>query len=511
MKTILLIFLVCMAALSAVFCFAQVTRGETIYYVDFLNGSDSNNGRSPVSAFKHCPGDGDASIKAKSTKLSAGDTIIFKGGVVYRGIVDIKQSGTSEARMIVYDGNSRGDYGKGRAIIDGDLIRPQGFISRIKKIKFVKINNFEIRNMKADNVPSVDIAGVLFTSGMERVIIENCYIHHVGTWTNEGKTPIGGNGIRIVEPTQCKVCGCEITKTGGSGIHLMGGVNCIIEDNKIHHYINWGIDIASWGRSSMGNIVRRNVVHDLYQFDAGFWKGDPAKGPHQNFIFIRGGGKGKRSHNNIIDGNLFYNNYDFNDAGGTSMVFLSASDRNLIRNNVFINPHSYFAISVSWGSEDNEIYNNVIWNPRTSGIRINRYKFDGAITIQNNVIVSPNPINWDSEEEERNWKINHNYYLAFPKTQFARVKPYRVFSFRDWQETFGNDKEGKMAKSLQEFKFTRTEGYPTECDKMDFRINPGSILIDKAIKPSGVSHDFSGVRRPQGKGWDVGAHELVVE
>ncbi len=89
-----------------------------IYYIDFDGGADSNNGLAPAAAFKHSPGDPEAKEKAAEVKLRPGDTVLFKGGVVYRGNITAQYSG-SEANPIVYNGNSKANFGTGRAIVDG--------------------------------------------------------------------------------------------------------------------------------------------------------------------------------------------------------------------------------------------------------------------------------------------------------------------------------------------------------------------------------------------------------
>jgi small subunit ribosomal protein S15 len=91
------------------------------FYVDFDGRSDEDDGLSPQAAMKHCPGDPAASGKAKETVLQPGDTVLFKGDVVYRGNIVVNASG-EEGRPITFDGNS-GRFGRGRAFIDGsDLI-----------------------------------------------------------------------------------------------------------------------------------------------------------------------------------------------------------------------------------------------------------------------------------------------------------------------------------------------------------------------------------------------------
>jgi hypothetical protein len=92
--------------------------GAATYYVDYDSGADTNNGLSPGAAFRHCPGDPQASGAAASAELQAGDSVAFKGGAIYRGSFRVAQSG-EEGRPIVYDGNTGGGFGEGMAVLDG--------------------------------------------------------------------------------------------------------------------------------------------------------------------------------------------------------------------------------------------------------------------------------------------------------------------------------------------------------------------------------------------------------
>ena len=93
------------------------SKGRT-FFVDFQAGSDRANGRSARSAFKHSPGDPAAEGKAKKAALQPGDTVLFKGGVVYRGNVKTAWAG-AKGKPIVFDGNTARKFGISRAIIDG--------------------------------------------------------------------------------------------------------------------------------------------------------------------------------------------------------------------------------------------------------------------------------------------------------------------------------------------------------------------------------------------------------
>ena len=91
--------------------------GGTTYYVDFDGGSDSAPGTSAGSAWKHAPGDPNATGNA-NRNLQPGNKVLFKGGVHYRGSIDIPSSGTA-GNYITYDGDSWPGLAGTKAIIDG--------------------------------------------------------------------------------------------------------------------------------------------------------------------------------------------------------------------------------------------------------------------------------------------------------------------------------------------------------------------------------------------------------
>lgn len=86
-----------------------------IYYVDYDGGSDTANGTSVETAWKHCPGDPAATGNPGSATLQGGDCVRFRGGVVYRGQITAGQSG-GVGNPISYQGNK---WGISRAVFDG--------------------------------------------------------------------------------------------------------------------------------------------------------------------------------------------------------------------------------------------------------------------------------------------------------------------------------------------------------------------------------------------------------
>jgi len=508
MKKIIFFIIILLAIGTGTFLFFRAAHGKTTYYVDFAGGSDSNNGKSPSNPFKRCPGDPNSTMKAKSVKLLPGDMVILKGGVVYKGTIHILRSGKNDENRIVYDGNSAGTFGQEKPTIDGEHVRYQGFYSKEKGVKFVTIRNFEIKNMAVNKNALLSTGGIVFEADNESIAIENCYVHDIGIWSNDGKESIAGIGIRLHNPTNCAITGCELTKTALAGIHTLGGIDCLIAKNNIHHYINWGIDIAANMRAPTGNIIRGNVIHDLYHYDTPFW-GGTQEPPHTDFIFIRRG-DGERPYGNIVEQNLFYNNLSFSDNyGGTAMIFLSEADGNMIRNNIFINPHSYFTVSFGWGSQNNEFYNNTIYSPRSGGILIHNRGTGGGTKIKNNIIIAKEVLNWYDLIDEKNWQIDYNFYWTELKTPYHRQKNGGYYTFSDWQSLFKNDIHGTQFKSIEDFRFIDTSGYPEECHTINLSLRANSPLVDKGVALTGFSDDFLGAtRHKRGTAWDVGAYEL---
>ena len=94
----------------------------TIYYVNYATGSDANAGTSPTAAWKHAPGDSNATGKVVKASLVGGDEVLFKGGVTYYGEITEHNSGTP-GKPIVYEGTGWG----GTATLSGLTTVPLNF------------------------------------------------------------------------------------------------------------------------------------------------------------------------------------------------------------------------------------------------------------------------------------------------------------------------------------------------------------------------------------------------
>ena len=108
--------LLCLIAVFAL-CVSS-TFASTSYYVDFEEGDNTADGTSQQTAWKHAPGDLNATDNPAEMDLEPGDTIIFKGGVAYRGSITLEASGEPD-NPITLNANTDGAFGAGRAVLDG--------------------------------------------------------------------------------------------------------------------------------------------------------------------------------------------------------------------------------------------------------------------------------------------------------------------------------------------------------------------------------------------------------
>jgi parallel beta-helix repeat protein len=323
--------------------------------------------------------------------------------------------------------------------------------------------------------------------------------------------------VHMLRPKNCVITGCEITRTGLAGIEVDGCVNCTFSHNNVHDYITWGIDIGGDFNLCTGNVVCDNTIHDLFQFDAGYWAipNDPNI-PHTDYIFIRqGGSTSQHPVKNIVERNLFYNNQTFSEFGGTAMLFLSYADSTIVRNNVFINPHGYYAARFSWTSSGTKFYNNTIYAPNpvtgSNGVAGVFLETNGYTDIRNNIIVTyQSSIALTAVIDQTGLISDYNlFYNVVGQQDFVRITPALYAPFAQWQ-TLGYDTHSLKAASVADIKFANVAGYPTACQAMDLRILATSPAVNAGVALPGFTCDKELTERPQGGAWDIGAYECKV-
>jgi hypothetical protein len=486
------------AAAWVLLAFAAPVAFSAQYYVDFQGGSDTNPGTSIAQPWKHCPGDTGATAVVASKQLAAGDTVNFKGGVVYVGTLNVNWSGTQPA-PVTYEGSPAG-WGSGKAIIDGNLVRSSAFYTSSSRSN-VTIRSFELRNMAPGDSKAIKFQ---HSSGFTRIIIEKCYIHDCGSWQQEAPTVQGG-GIMLYRPIACIVRDNEITRTGSSGIFMVGGSGSTVVGNHVHDYINWCIGASSeTGMDLAGLVIASNRLHDFYYYDVGF-RQTTSNRPHSNGIFIYRGSGGSVA-NVTVEGNFIYNDIVFTNSAGSYMINTSVANTGLkVINNVLINPHSYYALGLRDDS-GGSVYNNTVYAPRCTPLLLD--KTAGAFDLKNNIFVGNQSVVVWTQPADALFTCDYNAFAYDGGSSFAKQNsPYLSFTYLTFRLAFPL-KEINGLGPLPVLDFVSTDGYPTNCAAMDLRLRADSPCVGAGADLSSLfAADFRGVLRPVGGAWDIGAHE----
>jgi hypothetical protein len=244
-------------ALGATLLFASLPcLHASSYFVDYAAGSDDSAGTSTSTAWKHCPGDPAGAGSAAAANLAAGDVVTFKGGVSYvftatSGIA-LRWSGSATA-PIVYDGNSTGAWGTGRATFTDN--RGSSGLSAFasasgasnltfKNLEFAAIGG--AATLPADTGTPVAArfgGGIAFNGSATGVTIDGCDFHDLGYTFNQrpmSADSILGNGIVLRDCNGLTISNCTFARAA-VGIQLKGSTaltkmkiaNCTFSDAMV--------------------------------------------------------------------------------------------------------------------------------------------------------------------------------------------------------------------------------------------------------------------------------------
>ncbi len=89
-------------------------KGASLRHIDFKDGDDTRDGKTPESAWKHHPWDENSAGRSRACKGI--HTYVFKGGVVYRGALKAAESGLPDDPIRI---TSDPGWGKGEALFYG--------------------------------------------------------------------------------------------------------------------------------------------------------------------------------------------------------------------------------------------------------------------------------------------------------------------------------------------------------------------------------------------------------
>jgi Right handed beta helix region len=234
----------CAAVLVAVYISCSGKPPATNYYFDSVTGKDANKGTCELKPFRSLS-------RIKELKLNPGDSILLKGGSVFREELQLTCHGSGSLPVVL------GRYGSAERpfiAVDG---KHEAAV-HILNSEHLVIRDLEISNNAGKPVPGLHGLWVeLNNYGTAHDIrIDNLFVHDVsGSCTREEKD--GGHAILIQNYHE------ESPDTVLSNFEGMVIENCRIKDCSRSGIIFWGNWIRSKWKPSTGVIIRHNLLEGV--------------------------------------------------------------------------------------------------------------------------------------------------------------------------------------------------------------------------------------------------------
>ena len=517
----------------------------TTYYVS-QNGSDSYNGTSLSTPFK--------TIQKAADVVNPGDKVYIRDGI-YRELLTLTASGNSNQRIIfqayadeqpIIDGSKfveswtqySGQIYQGSVmvnvdpvVIDDTILDHAGSIQQMHEGSFYQAGNILYVWCPEGGSPESRAVGIIkdFNDWNESyiVMITGSYINFFGFTIRYSS----GGGIKSIGDF-VRVENCEVKFTVYHGITMENGWGCEVEGCTVYDNVlmNWprggmssgwaaGLSFVSGGNGKItGNLVFRN--HGEGIGTSGGWGHAGTNGleiknnvSYDNWsvnIWIDHGTAVK------VDGNLIYvsGNQPYpGETRSTPSGILCAEEgdygnpgdlRNgIITNNFVIGCREGFGFG-KWSANTSGLKNFVVANNTFVknvyyGIDVDAGDHSGSL-FQNNIIYQTDGyvLNFGSPNDT---VFDHNCWFHEKSSQVFTWDS-TVYDFDDWRSGTGRGVGSLWAEPL----FVDGTGF----DPAGYQIGESSHCRDNGVWIQSVMKDFWETKRPQGNGYDIGAHEYIV-
>jgi hypothetical protein len=362
------------------------TSAQT-YYVDALNGSNSNTGTSASQAW--------STIQKAADVAVGGSTIIIAGGTYYE-----KVTITNRINGVVGAPTTFKNKDGETVIIEGQVFNPDAVL--LRWVSQISIKGAQYITLKGLKVQNVNWYGIRAESNASNIIIDGC------STLNSGASGIYVNGCTDVQAINNKVLkACQVTaREAGTNngtqecITFTGVSNFKINNNEVGESTvsgaagGEGIDVK--GSSSNGEVAN-NYIHDILVLGIYI---DAGSGEEFNIRVF--GNKLYRTYGFGVAGELggtardiyFYNNVVAN-SEKSGLVFQSTGNGKFINvyvvNNTFYNcAKSGFAgdignYSTNTGNSNLVIRNNIFYNKEANSRFSIWYNHVASHVISNNL------------------------------------------------------------------------------------------------------------------------------
>jgi chitodextrinase len=244
------------AGLTVTTSAASATPPKT-YYIDFANGSNTNNGLTKATAWKLAPGM--AGFTGTYTH-EQGDKFIFKGGVTWPASVfplQISAGGSAGRGNDYYGVDDTWFAGASftRPIFDGEYTAPR--LISLNTTNYLTIDNIELKRVSSSASAGY---GLITGSNNNYILISNAYLHGWRTSAaNDGAH--GGVILSYTTPSWASVVmdNCDVDNAENSGALQNGTATYkvqTIKNSRIH-------DVPS-GILYAGNVSGNNIYNISY-------------------------------------------------------------------------------------------------------------------------------------------------------------------------------------------------------------------------------------------------------
>jgi len=504
------------------------------YYVS-PSGNDSHSGTSTQTAWQKID-------KVNTIELNPGDKVLFEGGHDYPGnlLLTAEDAGTPKQPVVI------GSYGSGRATIKAG----NGSGVEVLNAGGIVVENLIVTG---DDNGTNDGSGIRIIN----VLPNNEKLSYVGEWW-EDRSKSGYKDVRITN--------CVTYQNKRAGITIMG---CYPDDpdNYAHSnvyvgyckaYDNPGDPEYLASESGTGILigdVDGGVIEYCEAYNNGYACNIESGGPYgiwtweSNNVIIQC----CESHHNRTGGRYDGGGFDFDLGASNSIMqynyshdndgpgyliysnkYLNKSTRaynnNIFRYNISVNDSQkgrYGAITLGTGSpkdtpvRNTQIYGNTIYSPSSPAIAFHVREGIYNTKVFNNLFVTANYQRLVEGIPDKSMAIfaGNAYWAVDGKHNIAGYK-----SLEDWREATGQEiLYGKTVglvvdPKLMDLGKSITIGDPIKLHTLTaYQLQKNSPLIDAGLDLRSLfdidpgSRDFYGNSIPQGKAYDIGAHEFVLE
>ena len=532
------------------------------YYVS-PSGNDSHSGTSAQNAWRTID-------KVNTIDLNPGDKVLLQGGHDYPGnlLLTAEDAGTPECPVVI------GFYGSGRARIkaadgSGVTVQNAGGIevkdlvvvgddyktnvgSGIKIVNELP-NNQKLEYIRVYNVEESGFGRRKDASPEGLQTPNGCGIFVGGNASDKSKS-----GFKNVRITNCVTYQNEYYGILTSGYwhddpDVYANANVYVGYCKM--YDNPG-DPEYFSNHSGSGILMEDVDGGIIEYCEAYNNGYDCKckigGPvgiwaavaneviiqhcesHHNKTGSRVDGGGFDFDGGTTNSILQYNYSHDNDGAGYLICSYEKAphtfNNNIVRYSISVNDSRkeiHGAINLVTGSpiedpiRNTQIYGNTIYSSRAPAVTLWQQKGIHNTKIFNNLFVSANNQKLVGGNPDKSMATfaGNAYWAVDGKYKFAGYR-----SLEDWRAATGQEMlNGKPAGMVIDPKVTNLGSNPTIGDPaklhtlVAYRLQKDSPLIDAGLDLRSLfgidpgKRDFFGNPIPQGKGYDIGAHEIILE